>query len=349
MALRTIPLLALLPLLCSSFAFAQPAFAQPAHCVPTSERFGVALHADRGESIVVWTESSVHTSHDGGTTWNDWSVPGGVATAALGRLGSTFVVSEAQLLTFTRGGASRRRALPFAGANGLVVHHGFAMYAETPSGEEVLATSADGRRWQTRTTDYEYHRYLSIDERGAIDELAVEMNTCGSSDRLQYVERRIGRPEAGFRRGRYSIVGAGWATHFQPGAHGHVYAFDPLGGHIVVSRPGGLEQVGAAFPARSGARLLAGHNRRITLAVFGDRLLRLEGSRRRTLDTSVPEGADQVLVDARGRALVHTSERTRSGLHSRLLRFERGRGWRELVRSCPATPLARFPPSEPAR
>lgn len=319
--------------------------AQEVHCVSARDAswFRLGVHPELPDALVVWTDHSVHLTRDGGLRWQDWSFAAGVDTAALGRLGSLFVVSDGRLETLTARGERRSTELPFAGGSDLVVQRGFAMFGYE-GGVSMLHTSQNGRDWRSEETDQEYYRYLDLRSDGSLEILGVEVNTCSSSDTLQYIERRTRPPgEVDFVRGRYPIGRSGGATVFQPGAHGAVYAFDRLTRHVVTTAPSAVERVGHAFPGRSPDTLFVHHNRRITLALFAGMLLRLEGRQRRTLSSEAPEAVSQLVVDGRGRALASTSDWVEQVQERAVFRFERASGWRQLVRSCEAPRAPPFP------
>lgn len=74
---------------------------------------------------------------------------------------------------------------------------------------------------------------------------------------------------------------------------------------------------------------LVADNGRITLAIAGTRLVRIEGAHHTLLDRNAPVGAEQLFVDARGRAWVLAQDLRAPGI-MQLHRFSRRSGWQAM-------------------
>lgn len=163
---------------------------------------------------------------------------------------------------------------------------------------------------------------LGIDAHGEVVLTDVEVNTCGSSDRVDWL--RVGHVARGATEVAWASLrlpsDEGGAL-LRPGVFGWAYGVTARG--TVWARSAdesravsGLE-TGAAYEPIEVAT-----NGRITLALWHGTLVQLRGARAIVLDADAGDVA-ALAVDARGRALAVDA----SGA---LVRFRRGRGWEAL-------------------
>lgn len=103
------------------------------------------------------------------------------------------------------------------------------------------------------------------------------------------------------------------------GAHGAMYGLRIRGERWALVHVGASRRLARTSLETSGGATLVGTNGRITLAIVDHRLARLEGARVIPLSSRVPEGAEALHVDARGRAWVLAE----GGIH----RFTRAGGF----------------------
>lgn len=178
--------------------------------------------------------------------------------------------------------------------------HGWTVIADGLSPDEVEARATDptGRLAALPvSTAYAGHALLRAD--GSVEVLEVEVNTCGSSDRLDWVRRhrvRGTRVETAEYPSAFDVP----TTFFRLGAYGWVYGHDWT--HLYALTPRKSLRV-RGWIIRSGdspVEIAASETR--TLALHGGELAELRGARATVLDRSAPTGIGGLAVDARGRA-----------------------------------------------
>lgn len=143
----------------------------------------------------------------------------------------------------------------------------------------------------------------------------VEIDTCGSSDVLQWQRLLQLGPRATTPTSAPLVTQPFQVSRWRFGAFGWLYATTGAG-ELVARGGGGVAKVVGA-PAEGG--LLVGHNGRTTLALRGATLMELGGGTATTLHAQAPRLED-LAVDASGRAL---------GVDARgaVVRFSRRTGW----------------------
>jgi hypothetical protein len=161
---------------------------------------------------------------------------------------------------------------------------------------------------------------LAVTARGTVIIADTEINTCGSSDLLEWM--RVLRLEGD----RFVATGivmpteADYAASFHVGAHGWLYGVS-YAHRLIAWGDGGATAI-HAIPFADQWPVLAADNGALTLAIVGRDLVELRATRARVLTSDVRDHISDLAVDGRGRALVVTDR----GLE----RFSRARGW-ELV------------------
>lgn len=316
---------------------------------PTCERdsahgwHGVAASRDDARHVAVWSNGSLWVSRDDGRRWTrPLHLARGYVAGAIALRGGRFAVLTGEpstLVLVEPTGRTVLRRMPFdaeriAGSSSTI-----ALVARAD-----LAVSHDaGRRWQrhTENADDEHGSFAGepfVDLDGTVRVLDVEINTCRSYDRLEWVRAHVlHRDAARVERRDYALESMRGAMSYSGGAHGWLYAWN--GSEILgVTRHRARPLTGFAArleDAVDGYRreLVVGSNGWITVGVLGRDLVRLDGDRAVHLSADAPPDASQVELDARGRPWVLTASGT-------LWRFSRLAGWSEVLPGC-ALPITR--------
>ena len=312
----------------------QPPASRPVpSCEPESQWQGVDV-SRHGGTIAAWTGGAVHLSRDGGARFGPVPAPEHFSALAIGAGGLLYMVDSASGLHVLRpDGSTVRRPFPYANPGALAVRGSrLAALAEGPDGGRVLVTSVDGGRRFRLERDVDWSTQLFVEEDGVFHTVDVEVNTCTSSDILEWIYRdtapEIGRPST---RASYSLEQVAWATRFYPGAHGWLYAWDQRSRGLLAVTPSKALPVRGFHSTTPGwVELQVASNGRITLAAVDGRLLSLEGSRAIVLDRHLPSGLSGLVVDPEGRALALREH----GGDVEVLRFSRRSGWSVLLPAC---------------
>lgn len=155
---------------------------------------------------------------------------------------------------------------------------------------------------------------LAIGADGSLVMVDVEINTCGSSDRLEWqrwMHAPRGRP---FAQRDIVLSRDDHAASWRVGAFGWAYGVSYADRLVATSG----EEARVIAPASSRGEPTLAQNGRATIVLAAPGLLQVEGSRSRVLDASPPEIEDLAL-DVRGRPLAI--------VEGTLRRFRRRTGW----------------------
>ena len=158
---------------------------------------------------------------------------------------------------------------------------------------------------------------------GAIDVLDLEINTCGSYDRIDWQRHFHAEPGGPLREG--PLPDDAGILHL--GGHGWLYGQDD-GRLLAVAQRHTTVIPGYRNVDHPTAPIQVATNFRVTVAIFGRDLISLDGPRARVLDHSVPDHVSEVALDARGRVLIATWD-------GPTFRWSRRDGWREVASPCP--------------
>ena len=149
-----------------------------------------------------------------------------------------------------------------------------------------------------------YAASARVTPEGGVEVLAPTFNTCSSSDFLEELTHLRARPGGRTRARAVPLVSASFPIVAQLGADGELVTLTRRGDSCVlrVSTEGGARDVRRAVPDCS---LLAQTGLRFTLAVLGERVVRITGLSSSVLGAlGSTESARDITPDARGRALV---------------------------------------------
>lgn len=190
--------------------------------------------------------------------------------------------------------------------------------------EGVVWRSDDGgRRWSQVPTPapcescepvVSWGADLAIGADGSLVMVDVEINTCGSSDRLEWqrwMHAPRGRP---FTQRDIVLSRDDYAASWRIGAFGWAYGVSYA--DRVVATSGDVARVVA--PAASRGYPTLAQNGRSTIVLAAPGLLQVEGARSRVLDAA-PPGIEDLALDVRGRPLAI--------VEGTLRRFRRRTGW----------------------
>jgi hypothetical protein len=311
-----------------SFLFVSlPAFAQTFA--------GVAASSGEDGPVLVWNETTAYRSADGSLPFERISEDEGAAVwdGAIESDGSWALIrSPDESTTFVEIGSASGavRRVPLDGARALAMRSSVLAVRS----EAAVHVSKDrGLTFETAAAPPPFagvgpmfgtwHNDLDVTLGGDVIVSDLEINTCGSSDRLEWM--RVLRV-AGPALVPHDIVlaQADYAASFQIGAHGWLYG-GSYADRLVAYGDGRGSPIQGLRGTADGPTLIA-NNGRVTLAIDGGTLAALHGRSARVLARDVPE-ISHLAVDGRGRALAITAR----GLE----RFRRGRGFELVVAPLP--------------
>lgn len=315
-----------------------------------------AAHEDREGPIAVWSATELAVSRNDGASFTTLAMPvTNVRRVLVERSGALLVLGgtaggEQALLTrvhpdgalepievpgwisaIETGGDVLVGLMPYEGSVVISRSRGpLATYRLPPLFDRAACTE-DGAADAAALAECLAERSISTDASVAVDRdgtahvVDVEVNTCGSSDRLEWARTITVHPDGHARDARLRItpVDPVYPTRWTAAWRGWSYALASDGrlASLVAGRTRVLE--GARGEASPGGTALATvGNGAITLAQVGRGVVRLDGDRARVLVT-LEGDADLADVDARGRVLALSADALR--------RWSRRSGWETLT------------------
>ncbi len=293
--------------------------------------------AATGETLAVMDSAGLFVSRDDGTSWELHAIEGspeGVmvsdseevwwwAEDGLHRLNGTLLVAPPEGTTLYAAALWRER---------------WSIIVTDSDGATLYRRHADAWVWiadfDSPASSAPFRSLMTIEMSPRGQEVVYDHYTAECRGDVR-VDRWIRGPQGLRRATIIDDTGCMASAHqrclswdwIEVGAHGSAYvaAWNDVEASIVSVRPTNrAEPVGLAAGED---RFTVAHNGRITLALHGDRLVRLEGRQAITLSGGLPNfGAwPRLFVDSRGRAIVLSR-----GGETRLDRFSRRTGWSRL-------------------
>ena len=258
----------------------------------------VAMAASRPDVLVVWTGGHGYRSGDGGRSWTPLALPNDEWATVLAADGTLVSFGDGRIVLDAADRGRREIAPPDGMTPHTVLVAGSWLVVVDRTWPQRVAWARLDRAplaWRrARGLEEGVGSYLQVVDTTAdhVDLLDVEVNTCGSSDGIDW--QRIVRLDArGLRVRPWSNPAletrGGWA----PGAHGWLYTLEARGvvayrdGRLV-TRIGGrrVDPPGYVYEAFASAVSDGGG----LVAVYDGRLVRLAGARLRVLAAEVPDG-----------------------------------------------------------
>lgn len=348
-----------------TLAVSSPAAAQP----PLDAR---ASHALPGGPLVVFSDSELFVSRDDGATFVPMAAPvPHVRDVAIERDGTLVVLGGTDAGEETRlarvhadgsispmrvsswvsaiavGGDVLAATMPYESAIGLARVGGELVPHPTPPSFGTAACAhAPGSDACAEARVLSTDASLFVDRDGTSHVVDVEVNTCGSSDILDWARVLLvepsgamrvralfhPRPDASGALERVVAVPLGIAvypTRWTAGPHGWAYALTEDGALAALGRSAAAPRVLPRAPGlptpdalEGGEPLALPSNGALTVTQLGSVLVQLDGLRARVLADDIPADARVADVDARGRVLAVGPR----ALH----RWSRRNGWRLL-------------------
>jgi hypothetical protein len=275
---------------------------------------GARVSRGPGGAMAVWSESALLVSRDDGRSFELLAGGSGRPVAvAVGAAGTVFVARASGLTdsphaAFTleahvAGRPPRRSPLPVDEVHDLATGGGWLVVLGRG---QLLATRDQGQTFWRSPFASDYGQVLSVDADGGIDLLVADVNTCGSSDRLERLKHLRGKAGEPLRDAPYQPAAGPPIGRWTPTGRGAVHAQSALG-IVRVQRARGTLVWAAPPPPDPPPRwwppfAVVGDGR-TTVASHGGTLVRLAPGRPTELVRDLPDGFTVQAVDSHGRVL----------------------------------------------
>lgn len=302
--------------------------ASPARGQTEPEWAGIAASRRPDGAVLVWNDREAWLSADGVRPFRrvaDGGRP--ILDGAVGDDGSWSLVRDEDgenntVEVHTASGGVRRHSLPYVGrvvmgGSTIAAANGAELHVSTNRGRRFVVREVPGP-WGGGSVLSSWASDFDVMTSGVLVATDTEINTCGSSDRLEWMRRLRVRTDGVVEQIHIALSPTDYAAEFRVGAHGWLYGVS-YANRLLAHGPRDAKPVRGIGRVSPDARIA--HNGRITLALDDGALLRLSGARARRLGDGL-DGALDLAVDGRGRALALTAD----GIY----RWSRRDGWRPL-------------------